>query len=42
MKRTTEFEKKQIPEMVMPTNNRPQNNTVVEDDDNDFEYYPVD
>lgn len=41
MKRTTEFEKKQIPEMAMPTKNRSQNNTVVEDDD-DFEYYPVD
>lgn len=42
MKRTTEFEKKQIPEMAMPTKSTPQNNTVIEDDDNDFEYYPVD
>ena len=42
MQRTTEFEKKQIPEMTIPTKTTPQNNTVIEDDDNDFEYYPVD
>ena len=42
MQRTTEFEKKQILEMAIPTKITPQNNTVVEDDDSDFEYYPVD
>ena len=42
MQRTTEFEKKQIPEIAIPTKTTPQNNTVIEDDDSDFEYYPVD
>ena len=42
MQRTREFEKKQIPEITIPTKTTPQNNTVIEDDDSNFEYYPVD
>ncbi|QOP46455.1 Mu transposase C-terminal domain-containing protein [Sulfurimonas paralvinellae] len=39
MKRTIEFEKKQIPEVAK---NTAQNHTIIENDDSDFEYYPVD
>lgn len=43
MQRTAELEKRQIPQMTMPSSDKPQSaHSVSQEDQDDFEYYPVD